>query len=118
MELFEFEHRAGVTVVVPSVQRLDAAVAPAFRQAVVDRVARGERRLVMDLGRGEFMDSSGLGALVSILKAAGAEGAMSLCQAGASVSALLTLTRMDRVFRIVPTRDEAVALMAAASGGT
>lgn len=117
MELVEFEHRQGVTVVVPSVQRLDAAVAPAFRQAVVDRVERGERRLVMDLGRVEFMDSSGLGALVSILKAAGSQGAMALCQAGGTVPGLLALTRMDRVFRIVPTREEAVALMGAASTG-
>ncbi len=117
MELIEVEHRAGVTVVAPAVPRLDATIAPAFRQAVVDRVERGERRLVLDLGRVEFMDSSGLGALVSILKAAGSQGAMALCQARGSVQGLLTLTRMDRVFRIVPTRDEAVALMAAAPTG-
>lgn len=117
MELIDVEHREGVTILTPAMPRLDAAVAPAFRQAVVDRVEQGERRLVLDLERVEFMDSSGLGALVSILKAAGAQGAVALCQAGGAVQGLLALTRMDRVFRIVPTRDEAVALMAHAPTG-
>ncbi len=117
MDLIDIEHLAGVTVVVPSVKRLDAAVAPAFRQAVVDRVARGERRLVLDLRHVEFMDSSGLGALVAILKAAGTQGAVALCHAGGAVRGLLTLTRMDRVFRIVPTREEAIDLTAPSTGG-
>ncbi len=117
MELIEVEHQEGVTLIRPSVQRLDAAVAPAFRQAVVARVERGERRLVLDLERVEFIDSSGLGALVSILKAAGSQGAVALCNAGGAVMGLLTLTRMDRVFRMVPTREEAVALMAHVATG-
>ncbi len=117
MELIDVEHEDGVTVITPAVQRLDAAVAPAFRQAVVDRVERGERRVVVDLGRVEFMDSSGLGALVSILKAAGSQGALALCRATGAVQGLLTLTRMDRVFRIAATRDEAVAMAANAPAG-
>ena len=117
MELIDVEHEDGVTVITPAMERLDAAVAPAFRQAVVDRVEQGERRLVLDLRRVQFMDSSGLGALVSILKAAGSQGALALCRAGGAVEGLLTLTPMDRVFRIAATRKEAVAIAARAPAG-
>ncbi|RYY85928.1 MAG: anti-sigma factor antagonist, partial [Comamonadaceae bacterium] len=71
MDLIDVDRSAAVPVVVPRVRRLDASVAPAFRQAVVQLVEGGDRRLVMDLGGVEFLDSSGLGALVSILKAMG-----------------------------------------------
>lgn len=113
MDLIEIDRTAAVPVVVPRVKRLDASVAPAFKQEVVQLVQGGERRLVMDLSGVEFLDSSGLGALVSILKALGTQGALAVCGARGSVLSLFKLTRMDKVFPIDADRQAALARLGA-----
>jgi anti-sigma B factor antagonist len=109
MELIDIHREGSVPVVVPRVQRLDASVAPAFKQQVVQLVQGGERRLVVDLAGVDFLDSSGLGALVSILKALGTQGSMAVCGARGGVLSLFKLTRMDKVFAIHADRRAAVA---------
>lgn len=113
MELIDIHREDGVPVVVPRVQRLDASVAPAFKQQVVQLVQGGERRLVVDLAGVDFLDSSGLGALVSILKALGTQGSMAVCGAKGGVLSLFKLTRMDKVFAIDTDRRAAVARLGA-----
>jgi anti-sigma B factor antagonist len=112
MEMLAVSREQGVAVVAPTMKRLDATVAPAFKQAVVDVLAGGDRRLVLDLAGVEFLDSSGLGAMVSILKALGSGGAVAVCNARGAVLSLFQLTRMDKVFAILPSRAEAVARLA------
>ena len=53
--------------------RLDLATAPAFREHVTQLVDSGVAHIVVDLGTVSFVDSSGLGALISGLKRAGIE---------------------------------------------
>lgn len=111
MEPIAVAREGGLTIVTPTVRRLDASVAPAFKQAVVQALEGGDRRLLVDLSGLEFLDSSGLGALVSILKALGAQGSMGVCGAHGSVLSLFKLTRMDKVFALHADRAEAVARM-------
>ena len=113
MELIDIHREGTVPVVVPRVKRLDASVAPAFKAQVVDLVQAGERRLVIDLAPLDFLDSSGLGALVSILKALGSQGTMAVCGARGGVLSLFKLTRMDKVFAIEADRPAAVARVGA-----
>lgn len=98
----------GVAVIVPDATRLDASVAPAFKQAVLQVVEAGDTRVVLDLAGVAFLDSSGLGAMVSILKAIGTRGSMAVCNPQPAVLGLFKLTRMDKVFPIAASRDEAV----------
>jgi anti-sigma B factor antagonist len=112
MDLLTVSRERGIAVVAPAVKRLDASVAPAFRQAVLQLVEGGDTRLVLDLAGLEFLDSSGLGAMVSILKGLGSRGALAVCGVTGAVQSLFQLTRMDKVFVIVPGRDEAVARLA------
>jgi anti-sigma B factor antagonist len=109
MELLYVSRENGITVVTPSIHRLDASVAPAFKQAVVALIEANERRLVINVAGVGFLDSTGLGALVSILKALGGNGAMAVCGASGEVLALFKLTRMEKVFTLFATRAEAVA---------
>jgi len=108
----QVSHEEGIAVVTPPVKRLDAAVAPAFKQQVVALVQGGEKRLVVDLSGVDFLDSSGLGALVSVLKALGGQGALAVCGAKGSVLSLFKLTRMDKVFAIEDTRANAIRRLA------
>ena len=109
MELIETTNVREIAVIMLRVKRLDASAAPAFRQAVLKVIDSGENRLVLDLAGVEFVDSSGLGAMVAILKSLGGRGAMAVCNASTGVLGLFRLTRMDKVFSIVASRDEAVA---------
>lgn len=113
MDLIEVMRDGAAPVVVPKVKRLDAAVAPQFKQAVVQLVEAGDKRLVLDLGGVDFLDSSGLGALVSILKAMGGQGTLAVCGARGAVLSLFKLTRMDKVFAIHADRAEALARIGA-----
>lgn len=60
-------------VIVPR-GRLALTTAPQLRDAVTDLVEAGRTRLVVDLGSLEFVDSSGLGALVGGLRTTRAAG--------------------------------------------
>lgn len=100
-----------VTVIRPLEKRIDAARAPEFKAAVVGVIDEGQASIVIDLAEVEFLDSSGLGALVACLKRVGQRGDLAIAGAGKSVAKVLTLTRMDKVFRIFNTADDAVAAM-------
>ena len=91
--------------------RLTASNSPAIRQAVFDVIAAGDTRLVLDLTKVVFVDSTGLGALVGILKQVGNRGELSICGIQSPVQQMFKLTRMDRVFRIFPDADAARAAL-------
>jgi anti-sigma B factor antagonist len=90
-----------VLVVTPEEERLDAAVAGAFKGFMVDAINQGRQKVVLNMANIEFVDSSGLTAIVSTLKSMGlAGGEMVVCGIGNNVAALFKLTRLDKVFRV------------------
>ncbi|MBM1170858.1 STAS domain-containing protein [Microvirga arabica] len=87
--------------------RLDAAAAPYVLARLKDAVADGKSRLAVDLSEVSFIDSTGLGTLVSGLKAARkAEGDLRLIAPSPQAQRLLRLTTLDRVFVTSDTLDE------------
>lgn len=91
---------SGATVVFPE-GRLNMASAPALREQLNALVAEGSTRLVVDLAAVEAIDSSGLGALISGLKAARqAGGDLRIAAPGTQVAAVLELTNLDRVLKL------------------
>ena len=97
-----------VAVAAVSVDDLDAGNAGEFKRdmaAVVD----AHTKVVLDLSRLRFVDSSGLGAFISCLRKLNAKGGdLKLCGMSKQVRAVFELVRMHRVFDILGTRDEAV----------
>jgi anti-sigma B factor antagonist len=112
MDLLAVTRERDVAVLAPTVKRLDATVAPAFRQAALQVVEQGDTRFVLDLASVEFLDSSGLGAMVSLLKAIGSRGTLAVCNVRGAVLSLFQLTRMDKVFLILPDRQQAIERLA------
>lgn len=90
-------------------KRLDAVIAPSFREALVERIDKGQRKIVLDMAQVSFMDSSGLGAVVFVLKHLGKEGRLHIYGVTPGVMAVLKLTRMDRVLKTFETRQAAIA---------
>lgn len=84
---------------------LDSTKAEEFRQVVDERLATGVEVILIDLKDVTFIDSSGLGALVVILKQIRAlDRKLCICSINDQVRMLFELTSMDRVFDIYDDR--------------
>lgn len=79
--------------------RLNMIAAPRLRYVVSDVVAAGDRHIVVNMAGTDFMDSSGLGALIGCLKMARqAGGDLRIANIQPQVRMVLELTSMQRVF--------------------
>ena len=78
--------------------RLDAAAAPAFREELMGRFEDQPERVLLDLSHVEFIDSTGLGVLVSMLKRMGANGRIAVVGVAPAVQRLFQITRLDTLF--------------------
>jgi anti-sigma B factor antagonist len=102
------ERVGDVTVAVLPGESLDASNAKAFRQDIASVLATGAK-VIFDLSNVQFIDSSGLGALLSCLRHVHAAGGqLKLCALAKPVWSLFELVRMDRIFDILATRGEAI----------
>jgi anti-sigma B factor antagonist len=71
---------------------------------------QGNRKLVIDLGNVTYLNSSGIGALMSIHTLYGdGGGKIKLCNLGKSVKNVMVITRLTSVFDVFDGRKEAIA---------
>lgn len=105
LTLTETESRKTVTL---NHEHLIQSNAGTMREFLGERLAPGDQ-VVIDLSKVLFMDSSGLGALVSGLKRVGATGTVTVVAPHRAVRTLFQLTRMDTVFTVVDRVDDAQA---------
>lgn len=105
----EAERTARGGVVLRPNGQLDADHAPALKERIRQAADQGALWVVVDLAAVEFVDSSGLSALVSGMKSLRAKGG-TLCLSAPRPQALtaLRLTMLDRVFAIYTSVDEAM----------
>jgi len=90
--------------------RLDSRSAPAFKEYFTQTVNKEVQKIVLDLSCVRFMDSSGLGALISSLKFINSQGSIILIGIQPNVEGLMTLTRMDRLFPQYESLEQAIAM--------
>jgi anti-sigma B factor antagonist len=88
--------------------RIDAAVAIEFKDAMRAQTDGGSDTVVLDLSAVEFIDSSGLGAIVAAMKHMGQARKLVLAGLTPTVAKVFRLTRMDSVFSVFPTLDGAM----------
>jgi anti-sigma B factor antagonist len=96
----EVEHSAEIIVVRVTDDRIDAASAIQFKERMRDIVATPSARVVLDMSNVGFLDSSGLGAVVAVMKALGPIRRLELSGLTPTVEKVFRLTRMDSVFII------------------
>jgi anti-sigma B factor antagonist len=101
-------HDPDITVIRPGVQRLTAQNAKTFKDEIIDLVNDGATQLVIDFDEVSFLDSSGLGALVGVLKKIGHRGEMVVCGLSTEIEQMFRICRMDRVFNIYPDVKKAI----------
>jgi len=101
--------RDGDTLLVDVDGQLVVSNRQEFKQAVLDEVEGGARLIVVDFGKSAYIDSSGLGALVSLgkrIREAGGE--LRLAALNDDLRTLFELTRLDTLFPLYPTRADAL----------
>ena len=98
-------------------QTLDASNAKNLKSEITPLIS-ANARLILDLGSLKFVDSSGLGALLSCLRQLNAVGGdLKLYGLNKPVRALFELVRMHRVFEIFNTQEEALRSYGSRSAG-
>lgn len=80
--------------------RIDAASAVQFKDEMRRLISDEADRVVLDLGHVDFLDSSGLGAVVSAMKLLGSRRRLELVGLTANVAMVFKLTKMDTIFPI------------------
>ena len=109
MEIKTHSLQNGILVIHP-VGRLDLLSASELKRELTQYVSEGQTRLLVDLNEVPFVDSTGLGALVSGLKAARAAGGdLRLSRPGDQAKVVLELTTLERVLHSYDTVEEALA---------
>jgi anti-sigma B factor antagonist len=89
---------------------LDVATSPTVRAALSDASERGNHRLVVDLTNVEFLDSTGLGALIGAQRRAKeVDGDVRLVVKEGQILRLLRITGLLKVFAVYPSLTAALA---------
>jgi len=97
-----------VAVVELREKALDASNSEAFKKNMADSL-ESFQKVVIDLSRVEFIDSSGCGALLSCLRQlTDRQGELRLCGVQKNVARLFELVRMNRIIDTFATKEDAV----------
>lgn len=88
---------------------LDIATSPAVRATLTDASERGDHKLIVDLHKVDFLDSTGLGALIGAQRRAREfEGEVRLVAKEGQILRLLRITGLLKVFAVYATLEDAV----------
>jgi len=89
---------------------VDIYTAPRFKEDLLALIDEGAGTIVVDLTKVDFIDSTALGVLIGGVKRLHPrDGRLVLVANSRPVQKILAITGLDKVFTIVPTRDEALA---------
>jgi anti-sigma B factor antagonist len=103
---------SGVSILRYKSERLDAHNSDALKAKIKEIFEGGAKNVLVDLAEVRFIDSSGLGALVSGFKNAVAyKGVLALTGFQDQVRSMFELTRLNRVFDIYASKEEALAAL-------
>lgn len=110
---YSTRHESGVTVV-DLEGDVDVSGAPELRDLIAGLIAGPTARILLDLSDVAFIDSSGVGILVTAHRKATESGAQfGLASPSGTVARVFELTRTNRLLQIFPTVEEGVAALGA-----
>lgn len=100
--------KQGVTII-ETEQRLDSLVGPKLKDVVGDLTENEGVQIIVDMKETQFIDSSGVGGLLSSLKLVmKSQGDIKIARPTPQALTLLRLTRLHRVFQIYDDLESAV----------
>jgi anti-sigma B factor antagonist len=89
---------------------LDVYSSAGLRHQILDRIDKGDTRIIVDLEHVDFLDSTGVSVMVSGLRlASNSNGTLVLVQPGDQVQRMLKLTNLDKVLHAFASVESAVS---------
>ena len=111
----DVEHREGYAILSPQGE-IDFATGPQLKDAITETLVGGDVNLIIDLLAVDFIESTGLGALIGGRRRAYAlKGSLSLVCTEQQMLKIFRITGLDKVFTIHDTVDAAVSARAVVS---
>ena len=108
----KFAHikKNGLLVISLEDERLDTKNTPKFKEEVMPVIDKsGTHDVVFDLNKLKFIDSSGIGAFLSVLRHLNARGGdLKLASINPNIQTVLELISIHKIFHIFKTTDEAI----------
>jgi len=100
----------GDAIVVSLQGEIDMHHTPGVHRTLTSACEKKPARLVVNLRDVTYMDSSGIGTLVEVLrKVKGYDGKLVLCAVNERVMSVFEITKLDQFFTIVGTEEEALS---------
>lgn len=87
---------------------LDAFSEPTFRKVLSSKIDETPKNIILDLSQIDFVDSSGLGALVQLAKQAQTAGGTLQIVSNARVTQTVKLVRLEKFLALQPSVDMAL----------
>ena len=109
--MIEIRHEGPAAILRPRDAHLDAGSVQELREILLLQINQGQTTLIVNLDCVEYMDSSGLGALIAAFRQLDSmEGEVRLCGAQTDIVKLIQLTGLNRIFPVIfDTEDQALA---------
>lgn len=108
------EEKQGDIFILTISEHLDTSTATAFETRLLGAIDRGERRILVDCGPLEYVNSAGLKVfLLAAKKLETAKGTLVLCGLAPSVLMIFEMIGFTRIMKISPTREEALRQLGA-----
>lgn len=103
----ETKQENGILYVKPLDKSLEAVNSKEFKAQVIELITQGRTKVLLNLSKIEFIDSSGLSSLISILKlVANSKGSLVICETQDQARRVFSLTRLDQAFQMFSTEQE------------
>lgn len=108
--MFKHESKDGIEILsFDNVNKLNILIAQSFKEEVGKYITRQNTKLVLDLSGIEYVDSSGFGALLSILRnAKNNDSQFKICNVSSDVMELVRLLQLHNVFEIHDTVEDCI----------
>jgi anti-sigma B factor antagonist len=98
----------GILVLVVQESRLDANNATQFKNELQRSITANTRAVVINIADVEFIDSTGLGAIVKGLKLVGQHTVVAVCGSREPILTMFKLTRMDKFLKLFASETAAI----------
>lgn len=89
-------------------ERVDSTNYLKLEQVITREIKSGEDKIVLDLSKVKFMDSSGLAGLLPAVKTLPQNGMLLIAGLNTRVQQLFKLTKLDEILEIFPSVNEAI----------
>jgi anti-sigma B factor antagonist len=102
-----YEKNDVIIIELPS--RLDASISNDLKEIISNYVSNNKYKFLIDFNKTTFIDSSGLGAIVSKISICRTNnGDVRICSVNNKIKEVLNITHLDKILKIYNTLDEGI----------